>query len=289
MKWITSASIPCREIEQTHKESHSTVSTNPVYRVTLEVDFDNVKAAIQALLGLPEEWPKDTMFEDVVAVSAEGQTNGGQYATDSDGEVLSYDKYLIDVTYIQRSGVYLEDSNGSDVYWNDEHSPRIESRPMNHTLLKWGTTTPSGSGSVPTESTPLDSTEAPSRYIGGETLEHTIEGWSIDYTDLDDLIGTVHDAAYTSPVSGVTYAADTLLLRSFTSVRGWSFISYRSLVPTTTLKLIYEFKDVGWNRFWRINLRTTPASEDYYYILANQQTFKRIDPFPSVSHLKYLS
>ncbi len=284
-EWIpsfASGSIPVKEVKGSHKESHNAINSNPSYHARLEVPWASRNDAISALLGTPESWPKTPLMSNVVCVSAELVNDNGGYSYDD--EIIIYSQYaLIDCVYMPRIGAYVVDANGEDVYWLDEDSPRIESKPMNHQNLIWGDTTEAG---VPNDKIQLSPEEAPPRYEPGDSLVHTIEGWTIDYDDIDTLIGTVHSEPYFSPVTGKTYAADTLMLRNYGATRGFSFRSYRDGQPTVTLKLYYEFKGTGWNRFWRIDLKN--KTEDYYYIRQNVDPYNRVDPFPAADHTKYL-
>lgn len=284
--WIGGGSITCREVHATHNEVHNTLTGNPSFSARIAVPYSQLEDAVAALLGTPETWPKATsILQDVVCVAAQADNDGGRYTTDSNGETINYDQYaLLALTYMPRIGRYVTDDSGEDVFWNDEVSPRRESKPMNHLNLIWGTTDPTG---IPNEKIQLHSDEAPPKYESGVTLIHTIEGFDLDYSDLRTLIGTVAQAQYTSPVTGEIYAAETLLLNDYAAINHFNFKSYRTGTVSTTLKLFYEFKDVGWNRFWRNDL--VNKTTGYYYIRQNVDPWDRVDPFPLADHDKYLN
>lgn len=290
--WMTSppANIPCREVHASHVESHSAIAGNPTFNAKIAVLYSSLQDAISVLVGRPEIWPKNTsIIQDITCVSAQVNNDTGRYTTDADQQIIDYSLYaLLDLVYMARAGVYLVDENSQDVFWNDENEPRVESRPMNHKLLIWGDTT--NPATVPQSKIQLHSDEAPPYYDNGTNLIHTIEGFNINYDDLDALIGTVHNATYISPVTAGSnikiYPANTLLLDTYSVFNHYNFKSYRDGAISTTLKLFYKFKSIGWNKFWRNGL--TPATTGYHYMRHNRDPWDIFDPFPLVSHLKYL-
>lgn len=277
-------SVTAREVHATHNENHSAISGNPTYNAKIAILYTDLATAVSELLGGPQIWPKPTTsisFPVCVHVNVDNDT--GRYTTDSNGETINYDKYaLLNCVYMARIGTYREDSNGEDVFWMDEVEPRIETRPMNHEQLRWGNFNGVG---VPSELNTLAPDEAPPKYENGSTLIHTIEGWDIDYSDLDDLIHTVHNADYTSPIDGHVFEAGTLMLRNYSKITHYNFKSYRHGAYSNTLKLIYETK-LDWNVFWRIDLIN--HIEGYYPIHQASGPYPRVSPFPLVSHNKYL-
>lgn len=283
--WISDPSIICREVHATHNEQHSSISGNPTFNARIAVPYSQLEDAVSALLGGPEEWPKATsIIQNPACVSVRVDNDTGRYTTDSNGEVINYNVFaLLDLTYMARAGAYVTDQNSQDVFWNDEASPRIEGKPMNHTLLIWGN---QGGSGTPNEKVQLHSDETPTKYDNGISLIHTIEGFDIDYSDLISLVNTVHNASYVSPITGVVYAANNLILRSYSELNHFNFKSYRTGATSTTLKLNYEFKDVGWNRFWRNDLINN--SSGYYTIHRASSPYDQVQAAMEVSHLKYL-
>lgn len=283
--WMISPplNIPCREVHASYSESHSIISGNPTFVAKIAVLNSQLKDAVSILLGKPEEWPKNTTDFDVTCVSAQVNSDTGRYTTDADGEMINYNQYvLLDLVYMARVGNYLEDKNNQDVFWNDEEEPRVESNVMNHRLLIWGNTT----DTVPNDKIQLHADEAPSIYKNGTNLIHTIEGFELDFTDLDDLIGTCNDDIYLSPTINKAFIVGSMLLDDYKILNGYNFKSYRSGAMSTTLKLYYKYKQIGWNKFWRHGLENVP--EGYYYIRRNFDPWPRFDPFPLADHSKYL-
>lgn len=276
-------SVTAREVHATHNENHSAITGNPTYNAKLAILYTDIEIAVKELLGGPQVWPKPTTnIQDPVCVSVNVDNDTGRYTTDSNGEIIDYTKYaLLNCVYMARIGTYLTDTNGEEVFWMDEVEPRIETRPMNHELLIWGNQ--SGSG-IPNEKITLAPDEAPPKYENGSTFVHTIEGWDIDYSDLNDLIGTVHNDVYNSPF-GFGFVTNTLLLRNYSKIIHYNFKSYRTGTFSMTLKLMYETK-VNWNKFWRIDLIN--HVEGYYPILQASAPYPTVEPCPIVSHLKYL-
>lgn len=285
-RWTGDPSIVCREVHATHRESHNTLTGNPTFTATVAVLYSQLSDAVSDLLGGPQTWPKPTtILQDVVCVEVKPNNDQGRYTTDSNGETIDYSLFaLLDLLYMPRMGVYLTDTNGQDVYWDDTQEPRLESRPLNHTLLIWGDA--SSPTATPFPRIDLHSDEVPSKFEAGLTLVHTIEGFDIGFDDLKSLIGTVHNAIYLSPTDLVSYAANTLLLKHYIEIEHFNFISYRTGGTSFTLKLIYEYREVGWNKIWRNN--PLGANTGYYYIRQNAPPYARVDPFPAVSHNKYL-
>lgn len=281
--WISSANIPCREVHASHVEAHSILGGNPTFNAKIAVEYTDLAAAISALLGEPEEWPKPTTNFDPTCVSVQMNNDTARYTTDSNNEIINYTYFaLLDVSYMVRVGSYLVDINGQDVFWNDEMEPMVESRPMNNKLLIWGNIT----DTVPNDKIQLHPDEVPQRYDDGATLIHTIEGFELDFTDLDDLKGTCHNDIYLSPFINQAFIAGSLLLDSYTVTNHYNFKSYRTGAISTTLKLYYKYRQIGWNRFWRNGLVNDP--EGYYYLRKNEDPWPRFDPFPLVDHGKYL-
>lgn len=285
-RWTGDPSIVCREVHTTHRESHSTLAGNPTFTATVAVPYSQLADAVSDLLGGPQLWPKPTtILQNVVCVEVKPNNDQGRYTTDSNGETIDYSLFaLLDLIYMPRKGRYLIDSNGQDVYWDDEVEPRLESRPYAKDLLIWG-------DSVDPNLTPqvridLHSDEVPSKYEAGETLVHTIEGFDIDYSDLSGLLATVHDALYVSPITGLLYGAEALMLKHFQTIKHYNYKSYQSGNVSTTLKLIYEYKEIGWNKFYRNDV--IGGVTGYYFIRQNTSPYNRVDPFPVVSHDKYL-
>lgn len=282
----TDPSLDIQEIHSFRNEDDGTLSGNPQYTTRLKIPYQQLSALKTALLGVPEGWPHiSSIIQDVICVQVKAVNDGSSYTTDSTGSLIHYDgSIFVDVVYMPRVGRYLVDFNGNDVYWNDIGAPRIESRPMNHRNLIWGTT--SSPTSIPIDKIQLHSDEAPSIYESGNSLTHIIESWDIDYSDLKSLIGTVHDDVYISPVTGEVHAPGTLLLRNYSEQQGYYFTSYRHGASSIMLTLYYEFKGVGWNRFWRNDIFNN--TEGYYYILRNVNPWDPVEPFPEISHNKYL-
>lgn len=279
-------SLDIQEIHSFRNEDDGTLSGNPQYSTRLEVPYQQLSALKTALLGEPEGWPHlSSIIQDVVCVQCKIKDDVSSYTTDSTGSLIHYDgNVFVDVVYMPRVGRYVVDANGEDVYWNDETAPRIESRPIPHKTLIWGTTT--SPTSIPNDKIPLHSDEAPSIYENAQSLIHTIESWDIDFSDLKSLVGTVHNASYVSPVSGDVYAAGTLLLKNYANSQGYYFTSYRHGASSAQLKLFYEFRGVGWQRFWRNDIINN--TQGYYYILRNANPWDAMEPFPQTSHNKYL-
>lgn len=302
IRWIADGSIVLREIHGSRRESHNSLLNVPNYNVQLECSQSNLKAAITALLGNPEPWPRtDTIIENIYATSIAVSSDKGEYSTDSEGQNIEYNKLFLDVTYTPRNGVYAQDSAGFDVYIEDTIEPRNETRPLNSENFIWGTTT-AGAGGVPNDKNrTLSPEEAPVFWEPGETLIHRIEGWVLG-TDFSGFEGTTNDAAYTSPNLDRTYEAETLLLKSFKISKGFCFRSYRnpeagppplpyieySGFPAPILEFIYEYKPQGWNKFYRYDPDQNTYPADYYYIRHAQDPWDQFEPFPSATHSEWL-
>lgn len=282
--WISGGPV-AREVHSTHTEQHGTIGGNPTFNATIAVAWSELEEAVSLLLGGPEIWPKATsIIETPVCVSVRVNNDRGRYTTDSNGEVINYNIYaLLDLTYMARGGGYVTGKDGQDLFWNDEVGPRIESRPMNHNLLIWGN---QGGSGLPSQKVQLTPDEVPSKYENGTSLTHTIEGWN-DYTDdLTDLISTTNQDPYSSPLTGVVYNEGTLLLRDYAEIPAYNFISYRTGVIGTNLKLFYEFKKEGWQVFWRNDL--VGKTTGYYAIHQADDPYNQVLPFPMADHTRYL-
>lgn len=286
-KWIADGSVFCREIHGSLVEGHNTLSGNPTFKVRLGVSTSNYKEALAKLLGNPEPWPHETQFQNVVAVAADKVANVGQYTTDADNQILlPANETLIDMTYMPRNGIYTESYISTDVYVDDIIEPRIESRPVDNRTLIWGDTDPV---TVPTDHIILNPDQTPSKYEPGEQLTHIIEGFDDSIQLVGAHIGTCNAEDYTSaPLNGRVFEAGTLLLRNLYVTKSMTFRSYRldSGLPTYTIKCIYEYKSIGWQRFYRID--PIGNANGYYYIRYNTTPYGLYQAFPIVTHQNFL-
>jgi hypothetical protein len=295
-KWIADGSISLREIPGTRIESHSTVTGMPIYNVRLEVPVGQLKNAISKLLGNPEIWPHtDTVITNIRAIAANLVQESGRYSTDGDGQLalLTVNPHLIDVTYTARPGLYTT-LVGVAAYIDDVMGPRIESIPLDHRQIVWGGT--ANNVIIPISQQLLISPDVtPSTYIPGEQLEHTIEGWTFTTTTMSSLIGTVNNAAYTSvPLYNRTFPIGTLLLRNIQITKGMSFNSYKLApypwpgITTLQVKMIYEYKAQGWDKFYRLGTVSGVNVTGYYYMRHKSQPYDLVVPFPLADHTPYL-
>ena len=162
---------------------------------------------------------------------------------------------------------------------------------MEHLKLRWDTDAPFF------DVNDLDSLhpdETPVRFERGETLTHIIEGWTLETDTLTAAIGTVASSAYTTVPSypvPKTYAAETLLLKNVIITPAMTFRSYRTDtvmgLPTYILKLVYEYKSQGWQKFYRNDSITNQSG--YYGIRYNSPPYGLINPFPVSDHSKWLA
>lgn len=308
-------SIILREVHGTRIEAFTNVSGNPVYKVRLECPVSQYYYARACLLGGPEYWPFWISGNDIIkvptCVSVEVSTDSTRASTDADGQVLNYaNKMLLDVTYVPRVGSYIEDFNSQHVYWEDKLEHVNETRPFSNLAFVWGLTTTT----APTEgqAKPLTHQEVPVLFQPGYTLTHTIEGWCRDIpetlrneADTEDIevIGTVNKEAYESLNLRKTFPAKTLMLRNIIAETAFSFRSYwypgssstlpnydLSGYPTTTLRLIYQYKKEGWQRFYRVPVGDGALPEGYYYIRRNDKVagYPPYVPFPVADHNTFL-
>ena len=255
----------------------------------------------------------------IVAIDARVANDQAAYNTDGDKQIIDYLTHgLVDVTYVPRNGVYYklttDDPAGGGpinqpVYINDEEKPRTETIPLDYNKFIWGDTDvadPTPPPAPPTDKTQkLLPAEAPVRFDIGQTLVHTVEGWCgfgpIGALELGDYIGSVTQHDYVSPVTGKSYAKGTLMLRNYNIVKNFNFRSYRALddpVPTDTfldfagravptVEFIYEYRRVGWERFFRPNFGTNTSG--YYYIHYATSPYDNYIPFPVKDHRLWMN
>lgn len=297
-KWVSDGSVVCREIPGSRVEAHNSISGNPNYSVRLGVPRADVQTALNKILGTPETWPHATPLSNVRAVSANIVADVGEYSTDGDAQLaFNSNEQLIDFTYAPRTGVYLELGSGIDVYIEDILEPRNESKPLNPRHFIWGETT----DVVPqNKDRQLSPSEAPVKYEPGDTLTHTIEGWVFDTTNLNGFVGTCNQNAYYSESLKRTFAAGTLLLKNIQLNKGFIFVSYRApfvvslpLIDYSGLagpivKFIYEYKEEGWDKFYRYDSNSNDYATGYYYIRYAQPPHDKFEPFPLADHDDWL-
>lgn len=319
-KWIKDwgsgpSSIVCREVHGSHSQVHNALSGNPQFIARLEIGWNDLQIAVTRILGQPSIWPHPTTLRNVVAVDARVINDLAAYGSDADLQVINYAHHaLVDVTFIPRNGYYMTltniptiagtsdypvDASGQHVYWDDVIESRFETLPQTPKNFIWGNTT----GTTPSTITNnLLPGEVPPKFEPGETLIHTIEGWSGSTFNIDNFLGTVVTLPGPIPYFSLplrkSFADKTLMLRAYSIQKSFSFRSYREPVvaatgffdfngrATQTLKLIYEFKKNGWEKFWRTDY--TSQINDYYYIMWASDPSKKYIPFPVRDHSIFL-
>lgn len=297
--FLTGNTYPCKEVHGSRKTTFNPINGAPNWHFQVEVNVAHAELVANQLLGTPEKLPMPTSLfyasNDTTlvglrrkssprCVAAEINYLGGYQVEESGGSLCDYtEKALINITYVSRPGVYIEsDYYASPVYWMDELAPKYESRPLSHRQFIWGDTDPAV---VPADKIPLDSDETPVQTEAVSTLTHTIEGWIGDPLALQGLFGTTNYSDYTSPILNTTFPAGTLLLKSATPIRAYSFASHRvasSGVPFHNVICYYEYRPRGWETFWRND--AVNGTEGYYYIRRNQTPYGRYNPFPKAAH-----
>jgi len=262
-------------------------------------------------LGKPQPWPHPTVFDkaisDATAVSIQLINDKGDALTDSSKQKFEYKHFAIfDVVYMARKGLYFLNNNDEEIYVEDEIQHRVETQPMNHLLLKWGKNSSSAVTLTEGAAAPsLTFNEAPVKFGIGETIVKTIEGWCCDLSNVA-VEGTVNDSALHSFILDRDFPALTLKLRSITATPLFSFRSYRDENPsgppptptpplpkryersgrtTLTLRLQYEYREDGWERFWRNTPKAAEAG--YYHMIDSEPPYANVIPFPAVDHKAY--
>ena len=296
-KWIADGTVVLREVHGTRRDSVNALSGNPTFTVRLSVAADKLTLALEKLLGNPEVWPYDTIFTpgfmEPRAVSAETTPDLSRGTTDSDSEIINYPFYFLDVTYIARNGIYgvtaISGEDPMDIYTDDVITVHNESHPLNHKMFIWGLQ----QTGLPTDITrQLAPDETPVRYSTVESFVHTIEGNTRSPDEASVLIATVNDTEYQSIILDRIFAPGTLLLRNMEVFHQYTFISYRpgpgiwSGRPTPNVRLHYEYKERGWDRFYRVD--TVNNVEGYYYIRYAMSPNDIYTPFPPRDHTKWL-
>lgn len=275
-------------------EEYHSITGNPTFRTRLECLWNERHTVVRDLLGLPAFWPETSLFQNVVCVAARVVGDNSIHAQHIDNEVIIYtEKALIDVTYIARPGKYVIDWYQQPVYWYDEIKPRLETLPRDHRMFVWGLTT----DVTPTDAqvSPMTSSEVPVDFIPGETFIRNIEGFA-QTMDLSTYIGTVTNAEHSSYQLGRKFPAGTLLCRNIEITPGYSFRSFRSFTGsppgptgfdpsgrnTYQLKVIYEFRKEGWEKWRRFDYGAGVL--DWYYVRYNKATYPKATPFPLTDH-----
>lgn len=301
----------CTEVHGKRMQSYNTLTGMPIYRTQLRVNWSDAELAISQLLGTPERWPYPTGFSSVVCTAAQINNDKGEYVGNVNGQLLTYsDAAFIDVEYQPRLGVYVEDYYNEVVYWEDSIAPRNEFLPMSSKGLIWGK---SGDETTPTKIIELHPDEVPTKFLGGMTLVHLIEGAYYQQTYIMDLIGKVTSHDYYSYNLDRHFSAGTLMLRDWNEQQAFTFRSYRlpkepslgnaddtTLSSSTTdgrpydpsgratsiMRLYYEYNPNGWDKFWRNDV--DGATSGYYYIKQNASPYNTVKPFPVADHRTFL-
>ena len=292
MQWIPDYNLS--EIHGTRQENFGSLNTPPSVNVQLLVKYSERYAAMRSLLWRPAEYPfSNDIIEDgylLYCVNANVISVPSGYKSD-DGQTIDYKNYaIINATYQARTGYYREPgSTSNNEYVDETFDPRMEALPVNNNYYKWsGSSGDEGSGSGGSSggagsNDPLAPEESPTRFEPGVTLVRTIVGLDTFDPATYELQGTTHNEAYTSFLTGHTYAAGTLMLRTLNAVREYSHLSYILGYPTWTVTLRYEHKPQTWNKFWRGGVQ--PPS--YQNILLRSDD-SIVYPFPLRSHSVYL-
>lgn len=170
-------------------------------------------------------------------------------ATDftSSGQGMDYEFANINVNYgIPGKTDQPDPSNPVDLA-SESLEPTSEFITEDYRLFKWKY-----------DGQPLTEGEEPGRLIRGLRLVRTIFKVATLNANILTLPGTVNDAEWTSPLLGLTFAAETLLFvppqlsRTITTAGASAW----------NLRLGWEYKPNGWNKWWRQEL------QDYDTIVA---------------------
>lgn len=300
--WLTTLTVPIREVKGSRKESYNSLSGNPTASVQLQTAWAYGLTAKRMLLGgeisvdPPARWPYPC-FTTLYCSSVEVISDGGLYTPDIDGldegsTLTPSGNALLNVTYISRMGAYKLSYSSSILYVEDIIQPRPESIPVNPNHLVWNVYDPQNPNTISSEKPTLQAGEAPNIPDNGMTLTHVLEGYSGPIINLnDELIGTTNAIPYVSSQLNFTFPVGTLMLRNYEITKSYSFKSFKILntIPsggfdpsgkmTYTIKMFYEYKKIGWNVFRRADMRVQEFT-DLYKIRYAESPYGEFVAFP---------
>lgn len=226
------SSVACFEEFGTRSESYDTAS-GMQFSVTLRVSSANRNALINDLLLNAREWPEGGMMYPPVARSVVARPSVPGTIPVPQQQFI-YDEYLLDVTY---------SSDSAQDIVAETIEPEADFMRLDHTFFRWKS-----------NGAPLSPGEAPGilkpklklvrQFFNRSTVPSAIL-----------LAGHVHNASYTSPTFGITFAAKTLMLipqpisTTLTTMGGTGF--------NYSASFLYEPQE--WNKFFRLDTSTYDA------------------------------
>lgn len=221
------SSVTCQE------EQYSVRETVDMFNgfqatVTLRCAWTDRYALILDLLGTPRAWPKVTTGLTPYAINAVARPDLMTDVGTNTAQQCGYKDALVDVTY----NTQIIDVAAESI------EPTMEAVPLDYKLFCWST---GASRTLLTEG------EAPPFIQRSLNLVRTRFKLAAIPTDVLAAVGCVNNAAYTSSLLGLTFAAETLLFLPAPLNRSWT--NFTASGFTCTLK--FGYKPYGWNTYWR--------------------------------------
>ena len=229
--------IACEEVHGTAQESMDGDEISFSASVDLMCSYVNRWALVVDILTNRRPWPKAVLGGSGSLAMLPRQfsiRHGIDERATSSGQMLDYEVAIVSVTWSTKKRE-SEDSEGN--LFTETLEPNVEFLTQPHSKFRWGSQT----------GPPILESEAPGKQVYSLALSRTTQGLTSVPGAVLTLIGRVNQAAYTSPLLGLTFAAGTLLFMP----SSLTFTVNTDLEATIDLTTKFAYKPDGWNKFWR--------------------------------------
>lgn len=250
---IVYSSVDCTEVYGTRREE-ATIEGGLSASVQLKVAAANKDSLIDDLLSNQREYPNLNAAYKPRAYRASATPITSSTAASGQGYV--YDHYHVDVQYT---------SDPQRSLFSETIEPIAEFVRLDHRFFRWSS------------GVPLTEGEAPGVIRRELKLVRKYFNRSSVPSAILTAPGSVHNAAYTSPVLGLTFPAETLLFAPEPVDRTVTTSGSQGYNYT----IGFHFKPNGWNKYWR------PQSQAWESIYLSNGTAYKSYPPADLSALLY--
>lgn len=233
----TWSSVACCEEADSAQES---VGDNGVEcQVTLRCAYESRWLLLQDIVDSHKAWPKDFgLTNPPLAIGGSARPAGSQRGVTS-GQSMTYPDALVTIRYA--TSKYK--SGDGDVF-SEVSEPSVEFITLDYRGFRWG---PLATDDLLTEK------EAPGRQLRMTALKRTWYDVAYPVPDeVEDLLGYINDAPYTSAITGRSYATHTLLFAASQTSRKIKADGSQN----TNVDMTFIYKPDTWDKYWRAKTQT---------------------------------
>lgn len=240
---ITYSSVECYEHHTSLTPNQETIGRQDwTAQVTLQTPWAKRYDLVFDILSNQRKWPGGSHSLKPRAANALIQPLASSATTDGQGMV--YQDALVTVYYMVPN-----DAEGTNLI-AEEIEPATEFIVVDHKRLRWGAA----------NGDPILEREAPGRISRSVRFKRTYYQRPTVHLDYLSLPGTCNQASVTSLLTGLTFAAETMMYEdpaiSRTIKTDGSGLAF-------TLMTSFIFRPGGWNKYWRQKTNTFEEQFDY--------------------------